>query len=132
MRDKTKTRIDEIPAELCTRKEALEILGLRTTCQHRTRSLPFSYVVYNGQRIILYNRKSVEALRYKPCPDGYVSTKEACKIIGISPKANDYLIKLLQKHSVNKIWVEAYHSYYAWKREDVECVKKLRDKTHEC
>lgn len=129
MRDraKTQTRIDKIPDELCTQKEALQILGLKASCnlgtEHRFQSLQFAFVIYNGYRIKLYNRKAVEALKYQPPPDGYVDAKEVQRIWGITVNQSAVL-QLMKRHSVPRVWVKAHHSYWVWERKAVEKLKK--------
>lgn len=130
-RAQTKIRIDKIPAELCTRKQAAEILGLHGSAigrNQRFKSLQFAYAVYKGKRIVLYNRKAVEALKYAPCPDGYVNVKDAASILGFKLEpcgGSEHTIRTLRKHGVQCKLIKAHHSYLVWKREDVEKVKKL-------
>lgn len=117
-----------IPSELVTRKEAMEILGIKSDAvfnRKRFNSLRYTAVIYKGSQIILYNRNAVEALKYKPCPDGYINTKEAMKILGLSGQC--YVCNLLRNHGLIPVRVKAHHSYYAWNREAVENVKKIRN-----
>ena len=130
-RAQTKIRLEEIPAELCTRKEAAVILGLKGSAigrNQRFKSLPFAYAVYKGKRIVLYNRKAVEALKYEPCPDGYINVKKAAAILGFkleSGGSSTHTLKTLRKHGVQPKVVEAHHTFYVWERSAVEAVKKL-------
>lgn len=125
---KTQICIDEIPAELCTRQEATEILGLNNgsafTSEKRLMKLPTVHVVYKGNRIVLYNRRMIEALKYKPIPDGYISTKEACQILGRTKESAT--VYFMRKHGLEPIWIKKHHSGWYWKRKDVENVKQLR------
>lgn len=128
-RAKTQTRIEEIPAELCTQKEALQILGLKSSCnlgtEHRFQSLQFAYVVYKGYRIKLYNRKAIEALKYQPPPDGYVDANEVQRILGITVTGDrSAVLKLMKRYSVPRVWVKAHHSHWVWERTAVEKLKK--------
>lgn len=136
MRDRaqTKIRLDEIPAELCTRKEAMQMLGLKSNCtfgkEDRFKSLLFTYVVYKGKRIVLYNRKAVEALKYEPRPDGYLNAREVAKMLGYSlNNGSCYIHQIMQEYGVSRKLVKAHHPYYVWKREDVEWVKTMKTKT---
>lgn len=117
-----------IPSELVTRKEAMEILGIKSDAvfnRKRFNSLRYTAVIYKGSQIILYNRKEVEALKYKPCPDGYINIEEAMKILGLASKS--HICDLLRDHGLIPVRVKAHHSYYAWNREAVENVKKTRN-----
>lgn len=132
-RAQTNIRIDEIPAELCTRKEAAAILGVHPssfTNRDRYKSLPFAYVVYKGHSLTLYNRKMIEALKYKPCPDGYISAIESAAILGFihknPPNAVSTVRACMEKYGFQPKLVKAHHSYLVWKREDVERVKKMK------
>ena len=129
-RAKTQTRIDVIPPELCTQKEASQILGLKSSCnlckEHRFQALQFAYVIYNGNRIKLYNRKAVEALKYEPRPDGYIDANEAQRILGITVTVNhSAVLQIMKRYSVPRVWVKAHHSHWVWERKAVEKLKKL-------
>lgn len=129
---KTKIRIDEIPAELCTRKEAAQILGCRAKsasligANTRFRHLPAVKVIYHGHSILLYNRKMVESMKYMPAPDGYITTKDAGLILGL--KSIGGIQRLLRQHGLQPKTVKRHHSFLVWKRDEVEKVKKMREK----
>lgn len=119
---KTETTLDEIPPELITRKQAAELLGIGVAggCNKRLRHLPCVEVVYNHRRIYVYNRKAVEALKYKPAPAGYITTREACELLGYSLRCGTHVSDLLRKHNVPNKMITAHHSHFVWKKSAVE------------
>ena len=125
-------RIDAIPPELCTRREAAEILGLKCyeNVHHnhkRFKNLRFTTVSLNGQKTTLFNRKEVEALRYKPAPEGYLTTRQAGDIIGFPSGANFTTIySFLKRRKVTQAVVQAHHNYYVWKRKEVEKLRGIK------
>lgn len=127
---KTQISIDEIPAELCTRREATEILGLNNcgafNSENRLMKLPTVHVVYKGNRIVLYNRRMIEALKYKPVPDGYISTKEACKILNRIHESS--AVWFMRRCGIERVWVERHHSGWYWNRAEVEAAKNRKNK----
>lgn len=123
------TRINSIPPELCTAKEACEILGIKSISPHKPRfkHLHFSQVCYMGTSVTLYNRKEIEALCYKPAPKGYVSTKEAKLILGYPETTSDTTALLCMKyHNVPRVFVQAHHPHYAWQLHAVQQLAKKR------
>ena len=119
---KIETILDEIPPELITRKEAAELLGIGVAggCNKRLRHLPCVEVVYKNRRIYVYNRTAVEALKYKPAPAGYITTREACKLLGYSSNCGTHVNDLMRKHNVPRKWITAHHSHFVWKKSAVE------------
>lgn len=128
MRKTKHIRITEIPPELCTAVEAAKILGLshRGSVNHRAKrfkNLRYTVVCHHGVALTLYNRKDIEALHYKPIPEGYITTKEAGKLLGYPDGTVAPTILLyLKNHNVPHKRVISHHAFLIWEE---KAVKKL-------
>lgn len=129
--EKKTQRIDSIPPELCTMPELEAILGIKRfpVLRHKKRfsKLRFAEVFYQGKRIHLFNRAEVEALRYKGMPKGYILSKEAAALLGVTT-LHDSVVKHLTEHGIKPKWVKAHHSYRAWKKSDIEAFARTYNK----
>ena len=131
MRKQSIPRIDSIPPELCTRKEAAQILGLKhanSVCSRNKRyaHVKFAEVVYNGKRLHLYNRKQIESLTYPIEPDDYITAHEASILLNYCVNTPKSCSELLVKHSVPRKLVACHHSYYVYSRKAVEALREKR------
>lgn len=124
----TLPRVEVIPPELCTRKEAAEILGLRpnSACakSKRYKVLRFAEVVYKNKRVLLYNRKEVEALVYPIQPEDCISTKEASKLLNYCVNHPSAVTRFLARHGIPRKWQESRHSYFVYPRKEVEALRE--------
>ena len=126
--------MDNIPPNLITRKEAAKILGLGwgmsiNTYNRRFKHLQPIEVVHYDRRLFLYKREDIEALKYEPIPDGYVTSREAGRILGWpNDKPTSYYLTKLRKLNVPKFWHEQHHSQWVYKREALEVIKQQQNK----
>ena len=130
-------RLDEIPPELCTRKEAAKILGvsypsLRVNSP-RFKNLRFTEVVYKGKRHVLFNRKEIQALVY-PVFDysDCITIEEASRMLNYCPNHPKTCAKLLVEHSIPRELVRGSHPYYVYSRKAVEELRAKRAANHRC
>lgn len=128
-------RVDSIPPELCTIEEARVILGLKDRSAINMRSkrfqkLRYTRVCYNKTTITLFNRAEVEALRYKPIPQGYITLKKAKLLLGYSATTSDSTaLSCLKKHNIPRVLVKAHHSHLAWQESAVKQLAKQKNNT---
>lgn len=117
--------LDVIPPELCTSAEVERILGIKNFMSTRTRKrfagLRYARVYHKRHEVYVFNRAEVEACRYKPCPEGYINSREAAQIMGLTT-LNGTAEKWLLQQGVPRKKIQARHSYWAWKRSAVEAV----------
>lgn len=128
-------RIDEIPPGLVTREDAAKILGftnMQSVTKHnkRLRDLKPIGVRYRGCYILLYKREDVEALRFEPMPEGYITSEEAAKILNFpNYKSRCSILLRLRKLNIPCFWHEQHHSQWVWKREAVLAAKQAMENT---
>lgn len=131
-------RIDSIPPELCTAEEAAQILGLKSRWSlnlsiPRYKSLKYALVTFNGKQISLFNRKDIEALRHRPAPEGYITTREAGNILGYTPDTLlPTIYACLKKHEVPRLRMKAAHAFMVWLEKDVREVAKKKEEEKKC
>ena len=122
--------LDAIPPELCTRKEAAAILGLHSNSacskNKRYKHLRFTEVVYKGKRLLLYNKKEIEALVYPIEPEDCFSAKEASQLLNYCVNNPASVASFLVRHGVPRKWVASHHAYFAYSRKAVEALRDER------
>lgn len=125
-RVKTKDRIDTIPPQLCTRKEAAALLGVTPNKQamstYHKRGLRYATVILKKYgKIALYNREEVHTYAPIPPPADRIILKDLITIVAAktnrtytASRANE----VLRRFNCNPSPLSPKHPTLTWPKEE--------------